>query len=277
MNLLQLFLKGKAFLLKYKEDHVSAFAAQAAFFTFLSFLPFILFLLTMVQYLPIEQDMLTKAILMIVPKETDALVESLVTGLYSQVSSTLISATIITALWSASRGILSINQGLNTIYESKETRNYIFLRIVSMFYTFIFSILILLLLIIVVFGNSLYAYIIKFVPIIGKILDPILSFRYLGAGIILVLFFCVAYTFIPNCRLRFLDQLPGAIFAMLGWTGLSLAFSIYVDNFGNFSDMYGSLTSIMILMIWLYTCMTIFLLGAEMNYFLQNIWFDEYL
>lgn len=276
MNLLQLYFKSKAFLTKYKEDHVSAFAAQAAFFTILSFVPFILFLFTMVQYLPIEREVITKIIVMIVPKETDALVESLITGLYSKVSGTLISATIITALWSASKGILSINRGLNAIYEIKETRNYILLRVISMFYTLTFSILILLLLVLVVFGNSLYRYIIKIAPIVSKIIDPILNFRYLGTGIILIVFFCITYTFIPNCKLRFRDQLPGALFSTLGWTGLSLAFSIYVDNFSNFSYMYGSLASIMILMIWLYACMNIYLLGAEINYFVVNIWCDEY-
>lgn len=269
MNFFQLYCKIRTFLTKYKEDHVSAFASQAAFFTILSFVPFILFLFTIIQYLPISKEVVTDIILSMVPKETDILVQSLITSLYSKINGTLLSVSIITALWSASRIILSITRGLNAIFEIKETRNYLLLRIVSMFYTVIFSLLILLLLIIVIFGNSLYRYIIKFAPIVGTILNPILSFRFLGAGIILVLFFCITYMFIPNKKLHFLDQLPGAVFAMLGWTGLSLAFSIYVDYFSNFSYMYGSLASIMILMLWLYACMTIFFIGAEINYFLQ--------
>lgn len=271
MKLIKTYFKLKMFLTKYKEDHVSAFASQAAFFTILSFVPFILFLFTIVQYLPISREVITNTILQIVPKETDAMVHSILTSIYSNVSGTLLSVSIITALWSASRGVLSISRGLNAIYEIKETRNYLFLRIISMFYTFIFSLVLLFLLIILVFGNSLYGYLTKIAPIIGTILDPILSFRFLGAGIILVLFFSATYYFVPNCKQHYFSQLPGAICATAGWTGLSLAFSIYVDHSSNFSYMYGSLASIMILMIWLYACMTIFFLGAEINYFLEHL------
>lgn len=280
MKFLKLYVTWRSFLSKYKEDHVSAFSAQAAFFTILSFVPFVLVLFTMIQYLPISEESVTQMILAVVPKETDAFIHYLITSLYSKINGTLLSVSIITALWSASRMILSISRGLNAIWEIKETRNYLFMRIVSMFYTIIFSILILLLLVIVVFGNSLYRYVIQLAPIVGTVLDPILNFRFLGAGVILVLFFCATYTFIPNRKLRFLEQLPGAIFSMLGWSGLSLAFSIYVDHFSNFSYMYGSLASIMILMLWLYTCMTIFFIGAEINYFLQyktNNTYDEFL
>ena len=270
MKVLRCYIRLKTFMNKYKEDHISAFASQAAFFTILSFVPFILFFFTMIQYLPISKDMITQFILSFVPKETDALVESLITSLYAKINGTLLSVSIITALWSASRIILSITRGLNAIFEIRETRNYVLIRIVSMFYTVIFSVLMLLILIVLIFGNSLYRYLIKVAPIIGTILDPILNFRFIGAGIILILFFCITYTIIPNKKLYLFEQLPGAIFATIGWTGLSLAFSIYVDHFSNFSYMYGSLASIMILMLWLYACMTIFFIGAEINYFLQT-------
>ena len=120
MNFFQLYCKIRTFLTKYKEDHVSAFASQAAFFTILSFVPFILFLFTIIQYLPISKEVVTDIILSMVPKETDILVQSLITSLYSKINGTLLSVSIITALWSASRIILSITRGLNAIFEIKE-------------------------------------------------------------------------------------------------------------------------------------------------------------
>ena len=272
MKLFPFYMKIKAFMTKYKKDHISAFASQSAFFIILSFVPFILFLFTMVQYLPISKEDITTLILSFVPKETDILVRSLITSLYSKIDSTLLSVSIITALWSASRGVLAITRGLNVIFEIKETRNYFFMRIVSMFYTVIFSMLLLLILVVLIFGNSLYRHIIQVTPIVETVLEPILNFRFLLAGVILIFFFCITYTIIPNKKLYFLEQLPGSIFATVGWMGLSLAFSIYIDHFANFSYMYGSLASIMILMLWLYACMTIFLWGAELNYFLQMPW-----
>ena len=257
------------------ENHTGAYAAQSAFFIVLSMIPFIMLLLALVQYTPVTKADVIRAVTHVLPKTIYPMIVSIVNQVYNQ-SQAMISLTGLVAIWSAGRGVLAMSAGLNSVYGSKETRNYILLRVISMFYTLTFSILILLLLVLVVFGNSLYRYIIKIAPIVSKIIDPILNFRYLGTGIILIVFFCITYTFIPNCKLRFRDQLPGALFSTLGWTGLSLAFSIYVDNFSNFSYMYGSLASIMILMIWLYACMSIYLLGAEINYFLVNIWCDEY-
>ena len=60
-------------------------------------------------------------------------------------------------------------------------------------------------------------------------------------------------------------EIPGAIFTAIGWMVVSWVFSIYLDIFNGFSSMYGSLTTIVILMLWLYFCMYSILLGGEVN------------
>ena len=60
-------------------------------------------------------------------------------------------------------------------------------------------------------------------------------------------------------------QLPGAVFAAIGWMIVSWIFSVYVDIFKGFSDMYGSLTTIVLIMLWMYFCMYCILLGGELN------------
>ena len=58
--------------------------------------------------------------------------------------------------------------------------------------------------------------------------------------------------------------------ATLGWVAVSVGCSIYMDNFTNFSYIYGSMAGIMILLLWLYFCMSMVFYGAEVNYFLEN-------
>ena len=60
-------------------------------------------------------------------------------------------------------------------------------------------------------------------------------------------------------------QLPGAVFTACGWMVISFVFSIYMDIFKGFSTMYGSLTTLILILLWLYMCMYVILLGGELN------------
>ena len=79
--------------------------------------------------------------------------------------------------------------------------------------------------------------------------------------------FAVMYTYIPNCKLKFSHQIPGAVFSATTWNIFSWGFSMYIQQFNGF-DMYGSLTTIVIVMLWLYFCFYLFLIGAHINRFL---------
>ena len=83
--------------------------------------------------------------------------------------------------------------------------------------------------------------------------------------IVLVAFLLLIYKFLPNRKDKFIRQLPGAVFTAIGWMAISWIFSVYVDVFTGFSSMYGSLTTIVLIMLWMYLCMYCILLGGELN------------
>ena len=65
---------------------------------------------------------------------------------------------------------------------------------------------------------------------------------------------------------------PGAMIASVGWIAYSVLFAFYIDNFSNYAPLYGSLTAVILLMLWLYSCMYILFLGAEINlYYIRKI------
>ena len=111
---------------------------------------------------------------------------------------------------------------------------------------------------------------VRLFPVLAEITLYIISFRQLLSLTILTLIFAGLYTFIPDKKQKISSQLPGAIFSTVCWMGFSFAFSIYFDNFSNYSYMYGSLTAIVLLMLWLYFCICILFLGAEINYFWEK-------
>lgn len=246
---------------------ISAFSGQACLFIIISFFPFVMFLLTMIRYLPITESALLHMCTEVLPTAFSSFVVSIMKEIYSKSTNALLSATVITALWSASRGFLTITKGLNYVYDIRETRNYILLRLVSTGYTLIFALLIIVTLVVLVFGNRLYHEINMVNPLLGNLLGMIVDFRTCLGFFILLLFFLMLYLFIPNRKSRLLNELPGAIISSIGWILFSYLFSIYIDHFGNYSYTYGSLTAIVLLMLWLYACMFILFIGGEINMF----------
>ena len=82
--------------------------------------------------------------------------------------------------------------------------------------------------------------------------------------------FLFIYKFIPKHKLPMKSQIIGAAFSSIAWYVVSWFFSIYINLFEGFSNTYGSLTSIILIMMWVYVCMFIILIGAEINYFAYN-------
>lgn len=250
-----------------------AYAAQAAYFFMLSLIPFALLLTTLIQFTPVTRVDIINAVRQLFPTSVQGFLVAIVQQVYSQ-SSSIIPVTIIVAMWSAGKGVLSVTSGLNEIYENTETRPYIYLRIRATFYTLMFIIAIIFSLVLSVFGNSISAFLVRHIPVLTKIIKDILRFRTLFTFCFLTLFWDFVYKFLPDRTKRYKTtlkkQLPGALFTTLCWLIISYFFSIYLDIFKGFSIMYGSLTTIILVMIWLYFCMYIILLGGELNAALES-------
>ncbi len=265
INLINIFFR------KIRDDHVSAFSAQAAFFIIISFFPFIMFLLSIVPFFSLKESTILNLVIQIFPKAFNSLIVLVVSEVYHRTNSgTLISVTVITALWSAGKGFLAIMKGLNSVYGIQETRKSIVLRIISTIYTLIFAIMIIATIILFVFGNKLYLWIETRFPVLQDLALLIISLRTIVGLVVLLVFFLIIYVAIPNRKTKISSELPGALICAAGWMGFSYAFSYYIDHYSNYASMYGSLTTIVIFMLWMYFCMYILFIGAEINLMLQN-------
>lgn len=255
---------------KLNTDNVSTFSAQSAFFIIISFFPFIMLLLTLIKFIPISKSELLILIRNVFPRGIDTYVISLTNDIYTSSTTTIVSITAVSILWSASRGFLAIVKGLNTVYGITETRNYIKLRLTSALYTLGFALIIIISLALLVFGNRIYLFITRELPLINDLALAIIGFRTIASLTLYTLFFLLLYVVIPNRKTKIMHELPGAIFTATGWMLFSFLYSIYIDNFSRFSAIYGSLTAIVLLMLWLYFCMYILFIGAELNAYLRG-------
>lgn len=256
--------------------HTGAYAAQAAYFFVLSMIPILMILMTLVQYTPVTMEDVQAALMEVFPTSVEGFVRALVIQVYAQ-SGSVISISILVALWSAGKGVLSVTSGLNCVYENEETRNYVYLRIRATFYTVIFILAIMLSLLLSVFGNSISAIVNQYIPLFRHVMDFIIRIRTVVTFLILTAFWDVVYRYLPNRaderKATWRRQLPGAVFTACAWQLISFIFSIYLQIFTGFSSMYGSMTTVILIMLWLYMCMYVILLGGEINALLERYYF----
>jgi membrane protein len=254
------------------EDHVYAYATQSAFFIVISAFPLALLVFSLIRFTPVTEDFLLSASSNVMPETLKPLAESLIREIYEKTSGTVISITALFTVWSASKGVLSIIRGLNNVFGIKEKRNYFVLRLISSLYTVLFVVGIVLSLVMIVFGNTLLGTIQKHIPILYDVVEWIIGMRILYVPIILTLLFVGLYKLVDDKKYTFINHLPGALFSALGWVGFSFFYSIYIDNFAGKSYAYGSLTTIVLLMLWIYICTYILFIGAEINvYFGKSV------
>ena len=232
------------------KDEVTVYAAQASFFIVLSAAPFIMILLTLIQLIPaVSPEDLMHVMTQLLPSSIHPLIESVIQDIQTVSPAALLSVTTVATIWSAARGMLGIERGLNRIIGCRKRRNYLLGRIINSGYTIVF----------------LLMCIFALVPMLDRFVSCLISLRTFLALALLTLFFVALYTWLPYERQDIRLQLPGALISTVGWIGCSYGFSIYFNYVGNYSYMYGSLTAVVILMLWLYACICILFFGAEIN------------
>lgn len=259
----KLVLIGLNFSGELKKKNISAFAASTAFFLFLSLIPAMILLCAIIPYTPLTEANLMAAVTDIAPDTMDAMFVSMIAEVYDK-SIGIISLSAIVTLWSAGKGILALMRGLNAVNDVEEDRNYFVLRLVASFYTVLILVLIIVSLILMVFGNLIAGIIENMVPQSAYLFEALMHFRLLFVWMVLAVVIALMYAYVPGRKAKFEMQLPGAAVASVGWSFITWAFSIYVDVFNGFTA-YGNLTTIIILMLWIYFCMYIVLAGACIN------------
>ena len=272
--MVRLILIGKRIYDKFSEDEMTVYAAQVSFFVILSFVPFLMLLLTAVQMIPgISKADFLEIAMDIVPADYKSLAFRVVNDLMLKSPATMISATAVTALWSAGRGMFSVARGLNRVNGRGRRHWYVFNRLICCGYTILFIAVCLMSMGLLVFGRTLQNFIQSHFPLIAPFTGYVIQLRQLWGAAILLIFFLGIYCLVPDQKESVKVALPGAVFSTTGWMLFSLAFSLYFNHIGgrNYSYMYGSLTAIVLLLLWLYFCMCILFFGAELNYYWKEL------
>ncbi len=261
----QLIALVKDFATRMQKKNIPAFSGSCAYFFVISIVPLLVLITSALPYTAITQADLGRAITSITPDFADDLVLKLIEESYDR-SVAVFSISALATIWSGALGMLAIIRGLNEIYDVEERRNYFVLRGVAAIYTVAMILIILAMLLLMVFENLVRTIAVSHFPFLMFIYSLSSYFKFLVVIAFATLAFALIYTFVPSAKMTFIYQLPGALFSAVVWYLFSWLFSLYVSISGHFS-VYGSLATLLIMMMWLYVCIYIFMIGAFINRF----------
>lgn len=252
------------------EMRIPVYASHAGFFIVLSLFPSLVLLMSLVRYTGIGVENLTRMLAGIIPEALMPAAERLIVSTYRSTTGTVVSVSAVTALWSASRGIHGLLTGLNAIYGVTESRGYFHTRAVSMLYTFLFLLVLLLTLVLHVFGTALLRLLPMTESPLLRFLTEVVDLRFFVLLGMQTVLFTAVFVVLPNRRNKLMDSLPGALLASLGWLVFTNLYSVYVEYFSRYSNIYGSVYAVALSMLWLYCCISIVFYGGVLNRLLMG-------
>ena len=248
-----------------RRDRLTVYAGQASYFVLMSSVPLVMLLVSLFGAIyPLDGDAILALTAEFLPEQLRDFGGKLLSGVFNTSAVPLASVSTVVLLWAASRGIRTIGDGIQNIFDEGARRSYVRNVIVSLLYTLAFLMLILLALLMLVFGAPLQDLIRR---VLGEnsVLYLVFDLKNIILFVLLTAVFMLAYGGLAKSDIPFRGQFFGAAVAAGGWLLFSFFFSIYIKYFSKYPYLYGGLAALLLLMLWLNILMVILLFGAELN------------
>ena len=233
----------------YRQTNARLFASSVAFFVFLAIFPTVLLVFSIIPFTPLTEEGVLQFLAKVLTEALDSITVNIIRQLYGH-SPTILSTTTLILLWSAAKGIQGIESGLNVINGCAELSNFILLRLKAIVYSLIFAIAIVIMVAVVVFINYIYDLLGQYFGFHFGWLEAIFNLRFLVQWIFYAFLLTFVYAWVPDKKTRPRKQ----------WR---------VMNFSTF-NLYGSMATVIIMLIWVYTLSVFFMFGGIINVYFNK-------
>ncbi len=251
------------------KDCVFAYAGQASFFIVISAIPFFLLLTSALRLiLPQNAGMDADFFGHFLPESAFLLLKEVFEALKSEANVSLLSISGIALLWASSRGIRALSEGIRNVFGTRDSISYFHKYLQSIFTTIFVMAVMIASVAVMLFRDHLFE---NILGMAGGTMRVLVGMRFLIFLSLLTVVFSALFSFMSGKQIPFRQHMTGALFAALGWIVFSWGYSIYVNEFAGESYLYGSLSAVVLLMLWVYFCMSILLFGAEISAWLNQV------
>jgi len=249
-------------------------ASAIAYNFFLAVFPTIIVLFTLIPYIPIDnfQVVLMNMLKDLMPSDVYDAVESTIQEIVTRKRNDLLSFGFILTLFFASGGIAALINAFNSSYHKVENRTWLKRQLISLVLIFIFGFLLSVAIVLIIFSGMVIDFFQARELLTNKLLIAVL---HNGKWLIILTFILVSisslYYLAPARRKEYRFITPGSILASISIILTSTAFSAYLNNFGQYNKVYGSIGTLIALLIWLFINSLVLLIGFELNVSIHNM------
>ena len=269
----------KKITIKIAENDTSERAASVSYSLILAVFPTVIFLFTLIPYITFIPDLQVKIMGFFgraLPGDTFSSVDTTIRDIISQPRGDVLSFGFLLALFSATSGLVALMNAFNSSHRLEDKRGFFKIRGVAIGLTFTLAIALVLAVIGLIVGGVVSDYLLKFGILNNVIFVYLLTIaRYLVVFAVFVAAVSIIYRFGPDVNMKWAFVTPGSIIASVLIVLTTLAFSYYVSNFGSYNKVYGSIGTLIALMIWINLIALLLILGFEMNVALYNLEGDK--
>ena len=247
-------------------------ASSLAFNFFLAFFPSIIMFFTLIPYIPITglQETLIELLTVVLPPSTNEITFETLNDIINNPRSGLLSIGFIMAVYFSTNGINSLIEAFNISYHIRETRAIIKQRLLSLVLTLILSFILIIAMGLIIFGKFTVEYLTEYELISQYAGVLILYGKWFTITLILFIGISILFYLGPSIKSNWTLFTPGSILATLGIIITSIGFNYYISHFSQYNKVYGSIGTLIIILIWMYFNSIILLIGFELNASISN-------
>lgn len=248
------------------EDHILDYAGSVAYAAFLAIFPFLLFAVALAGLVvdPKTLDTLVGQVRAVAPSQVAEILNDRLQSLVTGTRTGLLTIGAVGAIWAASGALASLSTALNEAYDVTERRPIWKTRGIALGMTLGGAALVIVASLIAIATPHVADW------VGGPLRVAILWLRWPIAGALMLFVIACAYHFLPDVDEPFKLITPGAVVAVIGWVLASVGFSQYVSRFGSYEVVYGTLGSVIVLLLWMWLSSLVILVGGEINALLSS-------
>lgn len=249
------------------EGAISTRASSLAFNFFLALFPSIIVIFTLIPFVPIDgfQEQLFLSISDILPSHTFEATKSILDDIINHQNGSLLSLTFILTFYFATNGVNTMITCFNATYHLKDKRTWLQLKILSINLTLVLSLLFIITIALQILSLEFLNNLVRENYLEQYAANLIIYAKWLIFVMVLFISISILYYYGPADKRDWKFLSAGSIIATILNVITSLGFSYYIDNFAQYNELYGSIGTLIVILLWMYFNSIILLLGFELN------------
>lgn len=252
-------------LRRYFVHDVGRQAAALAYYLLFAIFPFLIFISSLLGLLQLDISGIVQTLTPLLPSGVLDIIETYLSYVSETSSTTMLWFSLVFSIYFPMRAANCLMMAVRRAYHLALPKNQLIYWFKVLLYTVFLLMAIALTLVLATVGRRVLSFLESFIHVPGDFVELWIPMRFLVLGVVVFALVGLLYVMAQDVRQPGRNVVPGILFSMAAWMVLSAAYSFYVENFSNYSVIYGALGTVIVLLIWLYLTATVLILGAEIN------------